>query len=183
MSIAVLHPEDCLKHPFSKQALISPPRTAANFPKNTNPNRPNRSPVNRKKRATNTSPPSRPVVDQKSPAKNLLIGQVKILKRGEELVKPAEEPIKVEKKKVGNGNGLDLASTNRSRSDPISIPSQIRLTESNNKISAFYAGSAFFTSPPPSSVPLPAFFTKKCPAATKTVDPTTDLRRILRLDL
>ncbi|KAJ9555100.1 hypothetical protein OSB04_009714 [Centaurea solstitialis] len=46
----------------------------------------------------------------------------------------------------------------------------------------FFAGSAFVDSPPPSSVPLPGFFTKSF-VATARVDPTTDLRRILGLSL
>ncbi|GLU01268.1 hypothetical protein SLE2022_185810 [Rubroshorea leprosula] len=177
MGVAVLNPEDCLKHHFSKQTLIFP--TKWNHPKNPTSNRTNRSPPNWKKRSPNTSPPLRAVVGQGLPGKNLVIGQVKILKRGEELSKPAAEPVKVEKKK----GGVDLGSTNRLGPDPELGRTQIRLTESKDKVSAFYAGSAFTTSPPPSSVPLPAFFTKRCVVAAKTADATSDLRRILRLDL
>ncbi|GKD85720.1 hypothetical protein Tco_1356874, partial [Tanacetum coccineum] len=46
----------------------------------------------------------------------------------------------------------------------------------------FFAGSAFVESPPPSSVPLPGFFTKNFVAPIKN-DPTTELRRILGLSL
>ncbi|GLT76135.1 hypothetical protein SLA2020_478120 [Shorea laevis] len=178
MGVAVLNPEDCLKHPFSKQALISPP-PAMKHPRNPTTNRTNRSPPRRKKRSPNTSPPSRAVVDQRLPVKNLVMGQVKILKRGEELSKREEKPVKVEEKK----GDADLGTTNRLGPDPMLVPTQVRLTESKDKCSAFYAGSAFITSPPPSSVPLPAFFTKKCVVAAKPDDATNDLRRILRLNV
>ncbi|GLT76839.1 hypothetical protein SLA2020_484740 [Shorea laevis] len=177
MGVAVLNPEDCLKHHFSKQTLISPTRSKHH--KNPTSNRTNGSPPNWRKRSPNTSPPLRAVVDQRLPEKNLVMGQVKILKRGEELSTPAAEPVKVEKKK----GGADLGSTNRIGPGPELVPTQIRLTESKDRVAAFYAGSAFTTSPPPSSVPLPAFFTKKCVIAAKTDDATSDLRRILRLDL
>ncbi|OMO90739.1 hypothetical protein COLO4_18922 [Corchorus olitorius] len=180
MGVAVLKPEDCLKLPKP----MKQPRSYVPNP----PNRTNRSQQNRKKRSPNTSPPSRPTVGPKVPAKNLVMGQVTILKRGEELKKPApEKPQKLEKENVV----VDLGSTNRLGPDPVSVPTQIRLTESNNNSSssnkvvpaAFYAGTAFITSPPPSSVPMPAFFTKKIGVAVKTDDATSDLRRILRLDL
>ncbi|PWA35121.1 hypothetical protein CTI12_AA612420 [Artemisia annua] len=47
----------------------------------------------------------------------------------------------------------------------------------------FFAGSAFVESPPPSSVPLPGFFTKNFVAPMQKNDPTTELRRILGLSL
>ncbi len=113
---------------------------------------------------------------------NLVMGQVKILKRGEELTKttPVQAPEPV-KKTAENRPDPDLGSTERLGPDPQSVPIQIRLTELKDRVAPFYAGSAFITSPPPSSLPLPAFFTKK----TVTVshgDATTDLRRILKLD-
>ncbi|KAK6274162.1 hypothetical protein POUND7_011245 [Theobroma cacao] len=177
MGVAVLKPEDCLKLP-----LPNPLKQ----PKNRvpNPARTNRAQPNRKKRSPNTSPPSRPTVDPKVPAKNLVMGQVKILKRGEDFKKSTpDKSVSLEKENVG----VDLGSTNRLGPDPGSVPTQIRLTESNsnsNKVvaAAFYAGSAFITSPPPSSVPMPAFFTKKSSVAVKNDDATSDLRRILRLD-
>lgn len=64
-----------------------------------------------------------------------------------------------------------LSTTDRFGPDPNMLPKKINIAE-------LYAGSGFFDSPPPSSLPLPAFFTKKCKA-----DPTADLRRILGLDL
>ncbi|KAL8245050.1 hypothetical protein R6Q59_011308 [Mikania micrantha] len=44
----------------------------------------------------------------------------------------------------------------------------------------FFAGSVFVASPPPSSVPIPGFFTKGFGSAGRD-DPTTELRRILGL--
>ncbi|GKV17259.1 hypothetical protein SLEP1_g27790 [Rubroshorea leprosula] len=61
MGVAVLNPEDCLKHHFSKQTLISP--TKWNHPKNPTSNRTNKSPPNWRKRSPNTSPPLRAIVD------------------------------------------------------------------------------------------------------------------------
>ncbi|XVE97365.1 hypothetical protein REPUB_Repub03eG0013500 [Reevesia pubescens] len=171
MGVAVLKPEDCLKLPNPMK-----------HPKNPCPN-PNRS--NRKKRSPNTSPPSRPTMGPKVPTKNLVMGQVKILKRGEDLKKTTpEKHVTFEKENVD----ADLGSTNRLGPDPGSVPTQIRLTESTNNYNkvfpvTFYAGTAFITSPPPSSVPMPAFFSKKVGVAVKNNDATNDLRRILRLDL
>ncbi|KAJ0858274.1 hypothetical protein HanRHA438_Chr13g0599281 [Helianthus annuus] len=56
-----------------------------------------------------------------------------------------------------------------------------RHTDSNNR-SEFFAGSVFVDSPPPSSVPIPGFFTKNFVSGVKD-DPTTELRRILGLNL
>ncbi|KAK1423572.1 hypothetical protein QVD17_18876 [Tagetes erecta] len=64
---------------------------------------------------------------------------------------------------------FDLCSTNRLGPDPELM--------SNNMADFFFAGSVFVDSPPPSSVPLPGFFTKNCAKE----DPTTDLRRMLGL--
>ncbi|KAJ9167683.1 hypothetical protein P3X46_019297 [Hevea brasiliensis] len=176
MGVAVLNPRDCLQNPLSfRQDLISPP-PRMKTPRKPNTNRPNRPQPNRKKRSPSTSPPSRAVVYPQVAAKNLVMGQVKILKRGEQLAKPTSEkvsqPAKVEKMEE-----LDLQSTHR-----LGLPTQIRLTEAN-KANGFYAGSAFITSPPPSSLPLPAFFMKKCVVGVKNTDATSDLRRILGLSL
>ncbi|KAE8658236.1 hypothetical protein F3Y22_tig00116973pilonHSYRG00020 [Hibiscus syriacus] len=176
MGVAVLKPEDCLKLP-------NPMKHHKNhFP---NPNRRNRAHSNRRNRSPTISP-TPPSADPKVRAKNLVMGQVKILKRGEELKKPStRKSVRFEKENVD----VDLGSTNLLGPDPWSIPTQTRLTESNNRNNnkvnpvTFYAGSAFITSPPPSSVPKPAFFTKKIEVSVKNSDATSDLRRMLRLDL
>ncbi|XVF35649.1 hypothetical protein REPUB_Repub18cG0164200 [Reevesia pubescens] len=171
MGVAFLKPEDCLK---LSNSMIHPkyPCRNSNWP-------------NRKKLSPNTSPPSRQTVGPKVPAKNMVMGQVKILKRGEYLKKTTpEKTVRFEKENVD----ADLGNTNRLGPDPGFVPSQIRLTESKNNSkkvipATFYAGSAIITSPPPISVPMPAFFSKKVGVAVKNDDATNDLRRILRLDL
>lgn len=83
------------------------------------------------------------------------MGQVKILKRGEQLTKttPDREP------------------------ESVVVEKESPLTEI---VGGLYAGSSLFdVSPPPSSVPLPIFITKKIAAVS---DATSDLRKMLRLD-
>jgi hypothetical protein len=134
------------------------------------------------------------------------MGQVKILKRGEDLsltmaaqnlflaeqkpISAVQKPFSAEPEKKNKGGPVvqkraypDLGSTDRLGPEPGSVPIQIRLSDSKNRVANFYAGSAFVTSPPPSSLPLPAFFTKKSVVTLKTDDATSDLRRILKLDM
>ncbi|KAJ7966236.1 Serine/arginine repetitive matrix-like protein [Quillaja saponaria] len=188
MGVAVLSPHDCIKDPLNHQTLISrPPKIKAmKPPPNPNPtpnpkaNRTNRNQHNRCKRV-----PLRPQNDSATAAAatklqghSLIMGQVKILKRGEELSKTAiPDPVKE------NREELDLGSTQRLGSDPDLVPSQIRLADFERVPPIFYAGpSACVASPPPSSLPLPAFFTKSV-VGQKKDDATIDLLRILRLDL
>nr|ADR71297.1 hypothetical protein 20 [Hevea brasiliensis] len=183
MGVAVLNPLDSLQNPLSsRQDLISPPRMK--HPRNAkwpNPNRPNRAQPNRRKRSPNTSPPSRAAVAApRVPANNLIMGHVKILKRGEQLAKTTPEKVS-RSAKVEKIEDLDLGSTHWLGPEPELVPTQIRLAES--KANGFYAGSAFITSPPPSSLPLPAFFMKKSVVGVKNTDATSDLRRILGLSL
>lgn len=115
-------------------------------------------------------------------AKNLVMGQVKILKRGEDIVEAVKATplVKVDQKskvddvsklKVVNlKDDLVLSTTDRLGPEPEMVP----------KLPEMYAGSAFFDSPPPSSLPIPAFFAKE-KAFLK--DPTLDLLRLLRLNL
>ncbi|KAF5743344.1 hypothetical protein HS088_TW09G01412 [Tripterygium wilfordii] len=181
MSVAVLNPQDCLKNSMSRQALISPLRK----PKpNSNQSRSNRAAQQkRRKRSPNTSPQSRATFSSKLPTRNisadnnnsksqkLVMGQVRILKRGEEIKEAA--PIKAK-------SYMNLGSTEKLGPNPESVK-EIRLAHSG-PVNGFYAGSAFFTSPPPSSLPLPAFFTKKT-TTVKYDDATSDLCRILNLNL
>jgi hypothetical protein len=104
------------------------------------------------------------------PAKNLVMGQVKILKRGEKLVQTRNGC-------DSNKENLDLVlgSTNRLGPDPDTVQKQIKVSEFK-VVDGIYAGSAFVASPPPSSLPLPGFLGKKHGSAT------SDLRRLLRLD-
>lgn len=103
-------------------------------------------------------------------ARNLVMGQVKILKRGEKLLQTRKDC-------VSDNEDLDLAlgSTDRLGPDPETVQKQIRVLEFK-VADGIYAGSNFFASPPPSSVPVPGFLGKKNGSAT------TNLRRLLRLD-
>lgn len=171
MGVAVLKPEDCLKLPYT----MKHPKDPSSYPCRNYRKQPNRK--------RNASPTSPPTVGSKVQSKNLVMGQVRILKRGEDLKKTAPvKDVRIEKENAE----ANLGSTNRLGPDPGSVPTQIRLKESNKSSKAvpatFYAGSAFITSPPPSSVPMPAFFSKKIGVSVKTDDATSDLRRILRLD-
>ena len=112
----------------------------------------------------------RSVVVAKGPGANLVMGQVKILKRGEKLSVEDERPKQKEKEE---GFELALCSTDRLGPDPEIVERQIRVPDLK---AGMYAGSAFMESPPPSSVPVPFFLGKSHGAAT------TDLRRLLRLD-
>ncbi|XWS24628.1 hypothetical protein CRYUN_Cryun28dG0118900 [Craigia yunnanensis] len=94
----------------------------------------------------------------KPPGKNLMMGQVKIMKRGETLIAAAE---KTDRAGVYGSRGeeefyLALGSTNRLDPDPNTMQKQIKLKEF--KIGGrLYAGSASFVSPPPSSLSIPSF--------------------------
>lgn len=126
------------------------------------PQRPHKPTPNRRRRShqTETSPP--PKGSKKK--KNLNPNNVRILKRGGE--EKAPDP---------------RSSTRQIVSDPVMIPSQNRRSPPP---ALFYAGTVTSTSPPPSEVPLPAFFAKRSVSSSfKSADATTDLRRILRLDI
>ncbi|KAG2298696.1 hypothetical protein Bca52824_035168 [Brassica carinata] len=154
MGVAVLQPRDCLNDPFSINNIH------AQRPNKPTPNRRRWSPP---RHQPETSPP--PKGSKKK--KNLNHNHVRIPKQGEEKV-PALTVEKPERR-----------STRQIVSDPVMIPSQNwRLIPS-----LFYAGPVTSTSPPPSEVPLPMFFAKRSVSSFKSADATTDLIRILRLDI
>ncbi|KAL0739313.1 hypothetical protein Bca4012_015523 [Brassica carinata] len=174
MGVAVLNPQDCLKHPLSHMKHPRNPPSACpnNRQKKPVSNRTRRSPPRKQ-----TSPSPLAAVPngtaKKSPNNNNNnVGQVRILKRGEEISKKTSDLV-VEKP--------DLVSTRRIGPDP----SQIRLPVRKSKTAPFYAGPVTMTSPPPSDVPLPAFFaaTKKSVSLFQATDATNDLIRLLRLDI
>lgn len=169
MGVAVLNPRDCLNNSSFPQSLPSshPKIKVLTSPPTTNP-KPNRSgrgrPNNRPKRSSlrphDDSRPSRSITAStvKPQINQPVMGQVKILKRGE-LLTAAQSPSPASVVKQADRVKADL--------DPNPVEGR----------AGFYAGSSMFVaSPPPSSVPLPAFFTKK-----SVSDPTSDLRRILGL--
>lgn len=125
---------------------------------------------------------------KKSPKNTVAVGQVRILKRGEEIPKKTSDLVVVKPDLVVVKPDLvveksDLGSTRRIGPDPGLIPSQIRLSGRKSKSAPFYAGPVTMTSPPPSDVPLPAFFTKKSVSLFQAADATNDLIRMLRLDI
>ncbi|XP_020214006.1 uncharacterized protein LOC109798171 [Cajanus cajan] len=138
MSVVLLHPRDSLTNdsPNHFQTMkLSNPKTHRFR--------------NRKKR-TDFGPQEASTKPETS-KKPLGMGQVKILKRGEQLTKTTPDP-----------------------------QPQMKAAGSTEKVEGLYAGySLLVVSPSPSSVPLPAFITKKIAAVS---DATTDLRKMLRLD-
>ena len=64
-----------------------------------------------------------------------------------------------------NDMGLDLllGSTDRLGPDPLTMQKHIRVSDANNN--GVYAGSAFVSSPHPSSVPVPGFLGRNAAAA------------------
>lgn len=183
MGTTILRSHDCLQGRFlhSEAFAIAASRVASR--RNSNPNnnsfassaKPNRcrkrSPVTNRNR-------------RRSPAKatlpaNLVMGHVKILKRGEKLSlqnKNQRLAVSAENVLVKNDVGLDLllGSTDRLGPGPLTVKKQIRVSDANNN--GVYAGSAFVSSPHPSSVPVPGFLVRNGAA-------TSNLRRLLRLDL
>lgn len=114
--------------------------------------------------------------------KPLVLGQVTILKRGEELkAKPQTPPspsaaaTAAAPRSAGNDPSV-LCSTNRLGPDPKILPKF-------SDLKAVYAGPAYITSPAPSSLPFPAFFLKKASDEASESDlATRGLRCLLRLD-
>ena len=176
MGVALLNPQDCLKNPSAPQPITFPSQKIKVLKKapisSSKPNRSIHSHQNHPKRnflRPQNDPKSTRPAGKPQPSK-LVMGEVKILKRGEQLTNAAADPSSGAAKKSGRGIPV-LGSTERS-----APKSQLASPET---ISGLYAGSSMYVaSPPPSSVPLPAFFTKKTVS-----DATSDLRRILRLDL
>ena len=84
------------------------------------------------------------------------MGQVKILKRGEQLTETTPDP------KTETADVAAFRST-----EPLT-----------GIVGGLYAGSCV-ASPPPSSVPLPVFVTKKIAAVSEA---TNELRKMLRLE-
>ncbi|KAG6670630.1 hypothetical protein I3843_Q049300 [Carya illinoinensis] len=120
--------------------------------------------------------------DLKMERRSLSMEKVTILRRGESL------DSNIKSQALGKeGDGLVVLGTQRLGPDPRMVPKQIRIVDlrsrpMNGKCD-MYAGSAFATSPAPSSLPLPSFSKKKQVSAIVDDSATRDLRRLLRLDL
>ncbi|CAL0304920.1 unnamed protein product [Lupinus luteus] len=127
----------------------------------------------------------RSTVVVKGPGSNLVMGQVKILKRGEKLPEIAKSDERVDSSlesvaEIGESFNLGLGSTDRLGPDPVTVKEQIKVQKQirvSDLKNGVYAGSNFdVASPPPSSVPVPIFLGKK------NVVSTIGLRRLLQLD-
>ncbi|KAG4959697.1 hypothetical protein AAZX31_13G141600 [Glycine max] len=180
MGTAILRSHDCLQGRFlhNEAFAIATSRVASRRNPNSNNNNHNSfaSSANQNCRRKRS-----PVTDRerrRSPP-NLVTGHVKILKRGEKLSlqnKNQRLAVSAENVLVKNDVGLDLllGSTDRLGPGPLTVKKQIRVSDANNN--GVYAGSAFVSSPHPSSVPVPGFLVRNGAA-------TSNLRRLLRLDL
>ncbi|TKY54742.1 hypothetical protein E2542_SST19154 [Spatholobus suberectus] len=180
MGTAILRPHDCLQGRFlhNEAFAIATSRVASR--RNSNPNRNHNltssATQNRRRKRSPVTDRDRCRSGDRSPAKapspvNLVMGQVKILKRGEKLSLENNHPEVRAKGELGLD--LLLGSTDRLGPDPLTVQKQIRVSDPSNGV---YAGSAFVSSPHPSSVPVPGFLGRNGAA-------TSDLRRLLRLDL
>lgn len=171
MDVAVLHPQDFLANKPPNHYQTIPP----NFPnmKLSNPNpKFQRSSRGRKKRADplpqDARGPAQHAKPQKHQPQQLIMGQVKILKRGEPLAQKTPD-LQPPTESVQNEVTMETKTVEISSTSP-----------STEKVEGLYAGySLLVTSPPPNSVPLPIFITKKFAAKNCA---TSDLRKILRLD-
>ncbi|GMI69827.1 hypothetical protein like AT3G21570 [Hibiscus trionum] len=118
--------------------------------------------------------------DLKTARNNVTMEKVTILRRGESL----DTKIKIIDGGAGREGGLVVTGTDRLGLGPEMVPKQTKLMDikpSWTGKSDVYAGSAFFLSPAPSSLPLPSFSKKKEVPVDDSA--TRDLRRLLRLDL
>ncbi|XP_068663187.1 uncharacterized protein [Aristolochia californica] len=172
MGTEVLRPQDCLIDRMRiPQSYAVFPRRSAGKP------RPNRKPVTRPepRKQRVPEPQKRSTEDTTKTAKNLVMAQVTILKRGESLPE----------KKIREFTGVKTAPTTAA-GDLILYVTEERVCPDPAIVTIFrsdvYAGSAFFNSPAPSDLPLPSFSKKKsCPGVFDD-SATKDLRRLLRLD-
>ncbi|XP_021745450.1 uncharacterized protein LOC110738270 [Chenopodium quinoa] len=152
---AILLPPSLIQDQFSSRRF-----------RNTNPNPRNHNSLRSHRRKRSPSDGNRrPNLDSLSsspPLKTPVLGQVKILKRGEEL-----------KARVlfGGENldlGLQMCSTNRLGPDPDVVQNQIRVPD-------LYAGTtSMVSSPHPSALPFPASLVRKSEAEN-------NLRKLLKI--
>lgn len=176
MGTEVLRPQGCLNERIRVSPAVFPRRRSCNYGNSYSNPRPNR-----KQQAARTEKPDRrrraasaPAISKRSisddlraaSGSGLVMEKVAILRRGESLDSKLISEAGVRKEGVG------------------SVPGQVRAAEFRSPVacgrSDVYAGSAFFVSPEPSSLPLPSFSKKKLSPIDDCA--TRDLRRLLRLD-
>ncbi|GFY80803.1 hypothetical protein Acr_01g0006120 [Actinidia rufa] len=169
VSTAVHRSQDCLLRPNRFPSEATPTPSSSLFKPHRNPNPDSQSARSSRRKP---SPVGSPV--PRFPAKNLVTGEAKIIKRGEE-IPPSPEAKKSNRR--FRGENLVVCSTDRLGPDPETVENQVRVSDSKVVV-GLYAGSAtFLASPPASSLPVPAFFTKK----KNNNVATSDIRRLLNL--
>ncbi|KAM6543984.1 hypothetical protein CsatB_008431 [Cannabis sativa] len=161
-------------------------------------NRPNnnRPQANRRKRipplsdGTTSPPATKSTVEKPHHVGSFFTGQIKILKRGEELKEKVTTMTKTTTKSAVDASPprkehcrlTNPESPGLLGPEPLSIQTRIRSQEPT-RTSLFYAGSTVcIASPPPSSLPLPVF-SKKGVASTINLEATSVLLKVLRLDM
>ncbi|KAG6671199.1 hypothetical protein I3843_16G114700 [Carya illinoinensis] len=176
MGIAIFPSQNCFHGRFRHEALtLTPlkPRRYSN-PDSPQSRRQKRSPAGTQSNFENRNRRDGSVA-ARFPAKNLVMGQVKILKRGETLSQTKSYDNRKPRAKKENDLNLVLRSTDRLCPVPLAVQKYIRVSELK-VVDEIYAGSAFVASPPPSCLPVPCFLGRNNGSAT------SDLRRLLRLD-
>ncbi|MQL91894.1 hypothetical protein Taro_024520 [Colocasia esculenta] len=201
MGTMVLRPQDCLQNPLPADAFRPPPlprprrhrprqtmlpaRTVASPGHRAAPLSPGK-PLPRRNNCSGCAGPMRPRRRCRTPehhlrkavkrsGKELVMEEVTLLRRGDAAAEDRRPVVPEE-----SAGDLELCSTKRLGPDPAKLPKRIRLMDQKLHL---YAGSGFFTSPPPSSLPLPTSFLAKKDAADSADQATIALRCLLRLDL
>ncbi|RID43254.1 hypothetical protein BRARA_I00123 [Brassica rapa] len=142
MATAILSSRNSLNHRFDHESLIH---------RNSNPRRHSNAAPRRLKRSP-TATQSKTLVASPAANTNLVMGQVKILKRGETLSSFLNSCAYEDDKKRHRLKITDVAST---------MKKQIRAFKKSEIVSADYAGSCNSVSPPPTSLPIPCFLENK----------------------
>ncbi|CAI9100291.1 OLC1v1037256C1 [Oldenlandia corymbosa var. corymbosa] len=222
--VAVLHPQDVLNQNHQRSSLIFPATrsrrrvTNPTTPASSNPtawavNSVNHSRRSARKRSPTkkdafpakevnaTKPKPKPKSDARPIAASnnskLVMGQVKILRRGESLSSSPTSPPSAKSPPASAKSSRVYAAVNFNEQLSVSTPpvpdrmmgpqAEPVMFRKQIRFSDCYAGlSIDVSSPPPSSLPVPAFFRKKLEnpnTATTTSDATNDLLKLLRLDL
>lgn len=176
MGIAILPSQNYFQGRFRNEALTLTPLKSRRYsnPDGIQSRRRKRSPALTQSNFENRNRRDG-TVTAKSPAKKMVMGQVKILKRGETLSQSKSRDNRKPTVKKENDLNLVLRSTDRLGPAPKTVQEQVRVS-ALKVVNEIYAGSAFVTSPPPSCLPVPCFLRRNNGSATG------DLRRLLRLD-
>ncbi|ESQ37856.1 hypothetical protein EUTSA_v10029029mg [Eutrema salsugineum] len=156
MATAILSSRNSLKNRFDHETLTHRHANAAP----------------RRRKRTPTASQSRKLVVSPAANTNLVMGQVKILKRGETLsaFRSKENSSSSCVDRDGDDKNrsalrttdvdLVVASTNRIGPDPETVQKQIGAFKGLEIVAGKYAGTGCSVSPPPCSLPIPCFLGK-----------------------